>query len=367
MGSSAAPSVSAGSAGKRLLSAASSNSAGCWRLNSSRQSDRRGLAAELRGAELAGRKIEQGEADAILCGVYGGEIVVALRALGRVERGAGRQDACDLAADDLFGELGVLHLLADGDAVALVQETAEVAFDRVIGNAAHRDLAFAVAGGEGDLELAGGGFRVVVKELVEVAHAEEEQGVRMQGLRGKVLPHEGSLYRIGGVSWGAGRHRNASIEHFARRCRGLGHGWCGLSIRKGRIQRRSHGPQNEEDALPGSYAGGGQPIAGVSESVRLLGVGQCIGAVLLHHLVIDTQQQERRRPLAEEERVVILSLELGDEGGHHGGARGTEVKAGWQLSRVALEQRSYLVLFDVACAYSIIGHAKDLLGAAGGV
>ncbi len=52
-------------------------------------------------------------------GVERGEIVVALRALRGIERGAGREDARDFAADDLLRELGVFHLLADGDAVAL--------------------------------------------------------------------------------------------------------------------------------------------------------------------------------------------------------------------------------------------------------
>jgi hypothetical protein len=31
------------------------------------------------------------------------------------------------------------------------------------------------------------------------------------GFRGEVLPHERRLGRVGGFSWGAGRHGNASI------------------------------------------------------------------------------------------------------------------------------------------------------------
>ena len=178
-----------------------------------------GFAGELGGAEFAGGEIEQGEAGARLLAsalrgrvVDGGEVVVALGALRGIERGAGREDAGDFAADDLLGELGVLHLLADGDAVALMQQAGDVGFDGVVGNAAHGHLAFAVARGEGDLQLAGGGFGVVVKELVEVAHAEEEQGVRMLRLGGEILPHERGLDRLGGFGWGAGRHGNASIE-----------------------------------------------------------------------------------------------------------------------------------------------------------
>src|SRR6202042_453355 len=73
-------------------------------------------------------------------------------------------------------------------------------------------------------------------------------------------------------------------------------------------------------------------------------------------------QQERCGPLAKKERGVVLALQLGDERSDHGGTGGAKVEAGGQLSRIALDQRSYLILFDVACAYSIIRHAKCLLG-----
>src|SRR5882757_5440731 len=43
------------------------------------------FAGKFRGAKLAGGEIEQGEADAIVCGVHRREIVVALRTLRRVE------------------------------------------------------------------------------------------------------------------------------------------------------------------------------------------------------------------------------------------------------------------------------------------
>ncbi len=95
-----------------------------------------------------------------------------------------------------------------------MQQATDVAFDRVVGDAAHRHLAFAVPRGKGDLQLAGGEFCIIVKKLVEVAHAEEEQGVWMLRLRGEILPHQRRLSRLGGNGWGAGGHGNASIEHF---------------------------------------------------------------------------------------------------------------------------------------------------------
>src|SRR5580658_8301732 len=101
----------------------------------------------------------------------GEEIVLGLIESG-VEGGAGSQDSGDFAANYLLGELGVFHLFADGDAEAFAQQALQVSLSRVVGDAAHGDGAFAVTGGEGDLQLPGGGDGVVVEEFVEVAHAE---------------------------------------------------------------------------------------------------------------------------------------------------------------------------------------------------
>lgn len=57
------------------------------------------------------------------------------------------------------------------------------------GDAAHGDGFGFVARGEGELEFAGGDDGVVVEELVEVAEAEEDEGVGVCVLGGTVLPH----------------------------------------------------------------------------------------------------------------------------------------------------------------------------------
>src|SRR5271155_2253196 len=81
----------------------------------------------------------------------------------------------------------------------------------MVGDAAHGDgLAFfLVAGGEGDFELAGGDFGVVKEELVEIAEAEQKQGVGELLLDAVVLPHE----RGGGGR--VGRHRETSLSRQA--------------------------------------------------------------------------------------------------------------------------------------------------------
>ena len=72
-------------------------------------------------------------------------------------------------------------------------EAGDVAVRGVIGDAAHGNglALFAIAGGEGDLEFAGGDDGVFVEEFVEIAEAEEEEGVRIAGLYGVVLLHQG--------------------------------------------------------------------------------------------------------------------------------------------------------------------------------
>ena len=60
----------------------------------------------------------------------------------------------------------------------------------MIGDAAHGNGALFVAGGEGDLEFAGGDDGVIVEELVEVAHAEEDEGVGVLALGSHELLHD---------------------------------------------------------------------------------------------------------------------------------------------------------------------------------
>jgi len=131
--------------------------------------------------------------------VQRGEKVVLLLAERAVEGCAGGEDAGDFAADDLFGELGVFHLVADGDAIAFAEKAGEVLLHGVVRDAAHGLGAFAVACGEGELELAADGDRVIIEELVEVAHAEEEERIGIFALGGGPLAHEGGEFGGGFV------------------------------------------------------------------------------------------------------------------------------------------------------------------------
>ncbi len=89
----------------------------------------------------------------------GGEVVILVRTQSEgVGGGAWSDDAGDLAPDEFLGGGGVFHLVADGHAVALLDQARDVAFGGVEGDAAHGDgrALFLVAGGEGDFELARG-------------------------------------------------------------------------------------------------------------------------------------------------------------------------------------------------------------------
>ncbi len=112
--------------------------------------------------------------------------------IGAVGQRAGRHHADDLAAHQPLGLLGVLHLLADGDPESLAHELGDVAVGGVERDAAHRHaLAAGVLGPRRQREIEGARAddRVLVEHLVEVAHAEEDEGSRVLPLGFEVLPH----------------------------------------------------------------------------------------------------------------------------------------------------------------------------------
>ncbi len=158
-----------------------------------RQRPRRGP-GELSGAELAGGEIKRRGPHGRSRAVAGSRDAREPLAFARVERGVDRcprgEDARDLAADDGLRGLGILHLLAQRDAIALAQQALQVGAGGVVGDPAHGYGFGLVARGEGELQLARGDQRVLVEELVEVAEAEEQQRVGMRVLGGAILPHD---------------------------------------------------------------------------------------------------------------------------------------------------------------------------------
>jgi len=161
----------------------------------------RGGAAKFSGLEFSGGEIDEREADGVAAGIfrYGGEKVVFARVKdGDIGGRAGSDDADDFAADEFFAGTGLLHLIANSDFESGADEAGDVCVRSVVGDPAHRDrlALFAIARSESDVQFAGGDHGVFVEQLVEIAEAEEQEGVRIARLDGVILLHE----RCGGVA-----------------------------------------------------------------------------------------------------------------------------------------------------------------------
>jgi hypothetical protein len=162
--------------------------------------------------EIAGRDVEPSEAERAADVGQRHQIVVAARIEQRVlgDR-AGGDDADHLAADDGLGaallRLGrILHLLADGDLEALADQLRKIGIGGVGGHAAHGYVLAAVlaALGEGDVERLRRLHRIVEEQLVEIAHAVEQQAIGVRPLGREVLRHR--------------RRGEGGIGRRARRC-----------------------------------------------------------------------------------------------------------------------------------------------------
>ena len=164
---------------------------------------------ELRETETAAREIEPREPDARR-ERHGREQprfpVVEQR---RVGQGAGRDDADDFARDGAFARRGIADLLADRDGLAEPHEPPEVGLHGVHGHAGHRNRLAArlAAARQRDVDELGRAPSVVVEELVEVAHAIEQQRIGEPRLDGVVLLHDrrvrGSTHPARGFSGAA--------------------------------------------------------------------------------------------------------------------------------------------------------------------
>ena len=161
--------------------------------------------ADRRRDQLAGRDVDGGQRDrrlgAVLLGraeQRGEEIVragIEQRLLGERAR---RDEPHHVAADHRFrpallGLGRVLGLLAHGDAEALGDQPLEIVVGGMDRHAAHGNVLaeMLAALGERDAERARGDGRIVEEQLVEVAHAVEQEAVGVGRLDLQVLRHHG--------------------------------------------------------------------------------------------------------------------------------------------------------------------------------
>ena len=111
---------------------------------------------------------------------------------------AGSHDPHHLALDRALASRRITDLLAEGDRLAQSDQPRQVLLDRVMGDARHRNrLSGRLAAiGQRDVEQLGGASRVVVKQLVKIAHPIEQQQVGMLRLEPEILLHH---RRMGGA------------------------------------------------------------------------------------------------------------------------------------------------------------------------
>ena len=141
------------------------------------------------GLEFGGADVEPGEPVDVLVLRHdrAEEVVVAGLQERRVEDGAGRDDAGDGAFDQALRERRVLHLLRHRHFQPGVEQFRDIGVDGAVRHAAHR---VSGAVGQHQVEDRGGAQGVLEEHLVEVAGAEEQDGVGGGfRLRLKVLLH----------------------------------------------------------------------------------------------------------------------------------------------------------------------------------
>ena len=168
--------------------------------------------------EVARRHVEPGQRQVALgVGDRGQVVVPAGVEQGILGEGAGGNDADHLAPDDGFraplpGHRRILDLLADRDPEALADEALEIGFGGVHGHAAHGDVGARVpaALGERDVEGRRRRDRVLEEQLVEIAHAKEQEAIGIGPL---------DLHELGDLGSGRRRAGRGRLS-----LRGLGHG-----------------------------------------------------------------------------------------------------------------------------------------------
>ena len=159
--------------------------------------------------ELAGAHIQEGNACVLFVQHHGGQEVVLAGVQDLVVEGhPGGYQLGYAALDDGLGLFGVLQLVADGYAQSGAHQLGQIGVQRVVGEPGQVDecRGAVLALGEHNAQHFGGFDRIVTKGLVEVAHAEQQDGVRVLGLDGIELLHQRRFARFlrGGFGFGCG-------------------------------------------------------------------------------------------------------------------------------------------------------------------
>ena len=129
-------------------------------------------------------------------------VVLVLRQHTAFNDGAGGHHTDDIPLDQPLCLRRVLHLLADGDLVALGDQPRHIGFVGVKGYAAHGGalLLAAAFARKSQFQLAGGCQGIVIEHLIEIPHTVEKNFVGMLFFNFKILLHHGRYGLLGHVS-----------------------------------------------------------------------------------------------------------------------------------------------------------------------
>ena len=119
------------------------------------------------------------------------KVIAACTQKGVVVGDSGGDNLGDAALDDAFNRFGVLELLADSDLESGLDEAGHIGVKCVVRKAreGHVGRGSVRALSEHNVEGFSGGDGVVATGFVEVAHAKQQQRLRVRGLEGVVLGH----------------------------------------------------------------------------------------------------------------------------------------------------------------------------------
>ena len=157
------------------------------------------LLVALGGEELARADVEKGDAQHLLAEVHRCQPVVLLAVEHRAAHDhTGGHQFGDAALDEFLGQLGVLELVADGDALAGTHQLGQVGVQRMVGKARHlgRCGGSVAAARQGDAQNLARRHRILQVGLIEVSHAEQQHGVGMLGLHLDELLHHRCIQRV---------------------------------------------------------------------------------------------------------------------------------------------------------------------------
>ncbi len=129
-------------------------------------------------------------------------VVFILREHAALDDGAGGDNADDVPLDKPLRQRRILHLLTDGDLVALGDQARHISLIGVERHAAHGGalLLAAVFAGQCQLQFARGCQRVIIEHLIEVSDAVKQDLVWMLFFDFKILLHHGRYCLLGHVS-----------------------------------------------------------------------------------------------------------------------------------------------------------------------